>query len=99
MKIKVNKNLISTYISLNNKKADEYLVNLANQIKNEIIGSSDNDEIFEYLNVLAEFVYKVPEETIKIMQYIIEEEPKPVKFHKTAIGELKGKSHVNLIRI
>mgnify|MGYP001076260719 CR=1 FL=1 len=97
MKIKVNKNLISTYISLNNKKADEYLVNLANQIKNEIIGSSDNDEIFEYLNVLAEFVYKVPEETIKIMQYIIEEEPKPVKFHKTAIGELKGKSHKDLI--
>ncbi len=97
MKIKVNKNLISTYISLNNKKADEYLINLANQIKNEIIGSSDNDEIFEYLNVLAEFVYKVPEETIKIVQYIIKEEPKPVKLHKTAIGEMKGKSQKDLI--
>lgn len=97
MKIKIDKNLISTYISLDNKKADEYLANLANQIKTEIIGSSNNDEVFEYLNILAGFVYKVPKETIKIVKYIIEEEPKPVKLHKSAVGELKGKSHKDLV--
>jgi len=98
MNIKVNKNLISTYISLNNKKADEYLAKLANQIENEIIGSSNNDEIFEYLNVLAEFAYKVPKKTIEIVQYIIEEEPKPVKLYKSKSphGELKGKSYKDL---
>jgi len=97
MKIKVDKNLISTYISLNNKKADEYLANLANQIENEIIGSSNNDEIFEYLNVLVEFVYKVTEKAIEIVQYIIKEKPKPVNLYKSPNGELKGKSHKDLV--
>ena len=34
-------------MSLDNKKADEYLANLANQIKTEISNNSSNDEIFE----------------------------------------------------
>ena len=97
MKIKIDKNLIATYISLDNKKADEYLANLASQIKTEIIGSSNSDEIFEYLSILTEFVYKIPNETIKIVQYIIEEKPKPVKLYKSPYGELKGKSHKDLV--
>jgi len=82
---------------LNNPKADAYLVNFANNIFADIKKSKDNESSLESLDLLGEFVYKVPEETIKIVQYIIEEEPKPVKFHKTAIGELKGKSQKDLI--
>ena len=60
MKIKVNKNLIATYLSLDNKKANEYLAGLASRIKTEIFGASDNDEVFELLGLLGEFVYKAP---------------------------------------
>lgn len=97
MKIKVDKNLITTYLSLDSKKADEYLANLANQIKDEVLNSSDNDEIFEYLNLLAEFVYKVPKETIEIVSHIVEQEAKPATVHKSPFGEFEGKSHKDLL--
>jgi len=97
MKIKIDKNLIATYMSLDNKKADEYLAGLANQIKIAIINSPDNDEIFEYLNLLGEFIYKVPKEVIEIVRYIIEGKEKPVALHKSPFGEFEGKSHKDLV--
>ena len=82
---------------LNNPKANAYLVNFANNIFADIKKSKDNESSFESLNLLGEFVYKVPEETIKIVQYIIEEEPKTAKIDKSPHGELKGKSQKDLI--
>lgn len=84
-------------MELNNPKADAYLVNVANNIFADIKKSKDNESLFESLHLLGEFVYKVPKETIKIVQYIIEEEPKPVKLYKSPHGELKGKSHKDLV--
>lgn len=84
-------------MELNNPKADAYLVNFANNIFADIKKSKDNESSFESLNLLGEFVYKVPEETIKIVQYIIEEEPKPAKLYESPHGELKGKSQKDLI--
>lgn len=84
-------------MSLGSKKADEYLASLANQIKAEILNSSDNDEVFEYLNLLAEFIYKVPKETIEITNYILEKEPTPAIINKSSFGEFEGKSHRDLI--
>jgi len=84
-------------MELNNPKADAYLVNFANNIFADIKKSKDNESSLESLDLLGEFVYKVPKETIKIVQYIIEEEPKPAKLHKSAFGELKGKSHKDLV--
>ncbi len=84
-------------MELNNPKADAYLINFANNIFADIKKSKNNESSLESLDLLGEFVYKVPKETIKIVQYIIEEKPKPVKFHKTAIDGLKGKSQKDLI--
>ncbi|MQY74522.1 MAG: hypothetical protein GH148_03175, partial [Clostridia bacterium] len=84
-------------MELNNPKADAYLVNFANNIFADIKKSKDNESSLESLDLLGEFVYKVPKETIKIVQYVIEEEPKPTKLHKTEFGEMKGKSHKDLV--
>ena len=84
-------------MSLDNKKADEYLANLANQIKTEISNNSGNDEIFEYLDLLAEFVYKVHKETIEIASYIFEKKPIPPAINKSPFGEFEGKSHKDLM--
>ncbi len=97
MNIKIDKNLIATYMSLDNKKADEYLANLGSQIKTEITNSSDNDEVFEYLTLLTEFVYKVPKETVEIVRHIIERKPIPPTIHKAPFGEFEGKSHKDLM--
>lgn len=97
MKIKVDKNLIATYLSLDSKKADEYLANLANQIKAEVIASSDNDEILEYLILLEEFVYKAPIEIVKIANYIVGKEPQPATVSTSPLGEFEGKSHKDLV--
>jgi len=84
-------------MELNNPKADAYLVNFANNIFADIKKSKNNVSSLESLDLLGEFVYNVPNETIKIVQYIIEEKPKPIKLHKLAFGELKGKSQKDLI--
>lgn len=97
MKIKIDKNLIATYLSLDSKKADEYLSNLANQIKTEIIASSDNDEILEYLILLEGLVYKVPQITMEIVRHITEGVSKPTKIHKAPFGEFEGKAHNDLV--
>ncbi len=84
-------------MSLSSKKADEYLANLANQIKTEIQNSSDYDEIFEYLELLGEFVYKAPNETTRIVSHIVDKKPNPPATHKSPFGEFEGKSYKDLI--
>jgi hypothetical protein len=84
-------------MELNNPKADAYLINFANNIFADIKKSKNNESSLESLDLLGDFVYKVPKETIKIVKYIIEEEPKPVKLYKSPYVELKGKSHKDLV--
>jgi len=97
MKIKVNKNLIATYLSLDSKKADEYLTNLAGQVKAEIFGASDNNEVFELLGLLEEFVYKAPEETVEIVSFLSSNIPAEPKIVRTKLDVFRGKSHKELI--
>lgn len=97
MKIKVNKNLIATYLSLDSKKADEYLTSLAGQVKTEIFGASDNDEVFELLGLLEEFVYKAPKETVEIVSFLSSKVPAEPKIVRTKLDAFPGKSHKELI--
>ena len=88
---------MATYLSLDSKKADDYLTNLANQIKTEITAPSDSDEILEYLNLIEEFVYKTPQIAVEIVHHIVEGKPKPTRIHKAPFGEFEGKSHKDLM--
>jgi len=97
MKIKIDKNLIVAYMSLDNKKADDYLVNLAGQLKTEILNNSDNDEVFEYLDLLVEFVYKVPKQAIEIISFIVHKKPLSPKVYKTPAGSYEGKTHKDIM--
>jgi len=97
MKIKVNKNLIATYLSLDSKKADEYLASLAGQVKTELFAASDNDEVFELLGLLEEFVYKAPKETVEIVSFLSSKVPAEPKIVRSKLDEFQGKSHKELI--
>ena len=93
--IKIDKNLLATYLALGSKKADAYLTKLAAEMEEEVAASSDNDRIFEILDLLEEFVYKVPERTIEIVQSILQRRLEP-KLIESPMGSFYGKSHADV---
>ncbi len=97
--MKKNKAQLRKLMELNNQKADEYLAKFACEIIADIKKSKDNDSILENLDLLKEFIYKVPNEMIEIMRYIIEKKPTSPVIHKSKFGEFDGKSHKDLILI
>jgi hypothetical protein len=94
--IKLNKNLISTYISLDSKKADEYLARIANDFFKDLEGINDNEQIIESLDIIAEFAYKVPNQIIDIVGYLAVH-PINSKIIKSPFGKYESKSHVEVI--
>ncbi len=92
----VNKNILAKYLNLQSKKAEEYLEGLAGEVKKEIIESLDNDQVLENLELLEEFVYKVPKQTIDIARYVIDN-PKEVRKRETPLGVFEGKKHTDCV--
>ena len=93
----IDKVKLRRLMELNNKRADKYLVDFANDIYNEINKSQNNDDILENLDLLEVFVYKVPKETIEIISYILHKQPAAPSISKTPFGEFEEKSHKDLI--
>ena len=91
------KQILSRLMGLDNPKANELLVNFACDIFVDIKKSKDNESVLDALDLLNEFVYKAPKETIKIVNYILEKKPAPSAIHKAPFGEFKGKSHKDLM--
>lgn len=91
----MNKEILAKLMELNNKKADKYLNKFANEIKDKISKSKDNDEIFDNLELLEEFVYKVPGQTLFVVKDVIEnKKTNKVKIYK---GGFRGKSYKDLV--
>ncbi|KKT34793.1 MAG: hypothetical protein UW24_C0021G0004 [Parcubacteria group bacterium GW2011_GWA2_44_12] len=84
-------------MGLDNPKADKLLVKFAQDIFVDIKKSKDNESIFEALDLVNEFVYKAPKETIEIVSYIFGKKPIPPKAHKSPFGEFEGKAHKDLV--
>lgn len=93
--IKIDKKLLTTYLALGSKKADTYLAKLAAEMQEEAAVSSDNDRIFEILDLLEEFVYKVPERAIEIVESILQRRLEP-KLIESPMGSFYGKSHTDV---
>ncbi len=91
------KQILSRLMGLDNPKADKLLVKFARDIFIDIKKSKDNESILGALDLLNEFVYKAPKETIKIVNYIFEKKPILPTAHKSPFGEFEGKSHKDLI--
>lgn len=91
------KQILSRLMALNNPKADKYLAKFARDIFAGIKKSRDNESILKDLDLLGEFVYKVPKETIEIVIYIVEQKANPATIHKSPFGEFEGKSHKDLV--
>ncbi|NQV12760.1 MAG: hypothetical protein HQ530_00460 [Parcubacteria group bacterium] len=96
--MKNNKKIFYTLMNLESKKADEYLAKFANGIESKISKSKNNDEIFENLELLEEFIYKVSDQALRIANNVIKDkESNKVTIHKTKFGEHDGKTHADLV--
>ena len=91
------KQILSRLMGLDNPKADKLLVKFAQDIFVDIKKSKDNESILDGLDLVNEFVYKAPKETIKIVNYIFDKKPMPPTAHKSKFGEFEGKSHKDLM--
>jgi hypothetical protein len=89
--MKIAKQLLARLMSLNNPEADRQLQDFAMKIKSEIEKSTNNNEIFENLDLLEGFVYKVPTVAVQIIDYLFSHSfPAPIQ--KTDFGDLEGKT-------
>lgn len=90
----MDRKILEKLMELDSKKADTYLAKLANEIKNKISKSKDNDEIFKNLELLEEFIYKTPEEAISIINTVIKS--KKSNKVKKILGRYPGKDYNDL---
>lgn len=90
------KQILSRLMGLNSKSADEQLVKMAKEMIGVIKASRDNDEIFDQLDTLKEFVYKAPNEAIEAISFIVDKTPFSPTIHKVPF-EYEGKSHNDLL--
>ena len=91
----MNKNILARLMELDNKKADAYLAKFANEIKNKILKSKDNDEIFRNIELLEEFVYKAPSQALVVVRTVIRD--KKSNKTKTYKGGFFGRDHKDLV--
>jgi len=93
---KIDKKLLSTFLSLDNKKADEFLVNLAEELKIEVLNAKDNESIVEAFETLKEFVYKVPLQTIDMVRHVMTHALSPQEIDGP-MGSFTGKDHADVM--
>lgn len=94
----MEKEKLRKLMEMDNEKVDKYLADFSMEILENVKKSKNNDSIFENLDLLQEFVYKVPKEAIAIVNTIIASEPLgPAVLHEFADGKLYGKTHKDLI--
>ena len=63
----------------------------------DIISSKNNDEIYEILEVVEDFYHKKPEETLAIINTLIDKQPlSPMVIHRFEDQEIYGKTYKDL---
>ncbi|MFC1645189.1 hypothetical protein ACFL08_04140 [Patescibacteria group bacterium] len=82
--------------TLNDKDINKQLELIASGLVDDIVNVDTNDEIYETLELLGEFVYRAINPAFEIVKYIIENKY-PTKKYKSQFGEYSGKSHEDLV--
>ncbi|MFC1928825.1 hypothetical protein ACFLXK_04395 [Chloroflexota bacterium] len=83
--------------TLENPKANEYLVSFAHDLIKEVKQSEDNDYVAQQLDLLNEFAFRVPEQALEVIRFIISSKPAESKVIKGSLGEFQGRTHRDLL--
>jgi hypothetical protein len=93
--MKDQKQILAKLMNLDNANADKYLAKFADELSDKIRVASNNEQVLEYLDILEEFLYKVPKQSTSIIRYVIDHPLKPQVFAE--IGGIEGKSHTDVV--
>jgi hypothetical protein len=83
--------------TLENPKANDYLASFARELINEVRKSDDNDFVAQRLDLLGEFAFRVPEQALDMIRFVISNKPVRPKLITGGFGEYEGKSHRDLL--
>ncbi len=83
-------------MSLQSPSANNLLGDKFNSIAETIKEASNNDTIFEQLNLLSQFVLQVPGEAVELLRELLDNEPMPPVVRNTKFGKIVGKSNSDL---
>jgi len=94
----MDKKALRKLMLLNNSATNKKLEKIASDFSGVIKRSKNNDEIFEKISIVKEFVYSVPNVALDICKFIIKN-PKPNRPKLLGKGKLEvyGKNHKDLI--
>jgi hypothetical protein len=100
LEIEKNRKIILKQLNkIKHPKVKNYFESLINDFKNYLPKFKNNDDIYVNLELLEEYIYRVPNDALIIIKALINNK-NPLK-PKTRIvkgwGEVKGKSHNDLI--
>jgi hypothetical protein len=93
--MKDQKQILAKLMSLDNVNADKYLAKFADELFEKIKATTNNEEVLKYLDILDEFIYKVPKQSIAIVDYVIGQSFKPQVFPE--MGNMRGKDHEDVV--
>ncbi|PKM47514.1 MAG: hypothetical protein CVV03_03050 [Firmicutes bacterium HGW-Firmicutes-8] len=93
------KTILRQLSKIEHAAVQDYFKTLVKEILELVNNPTDNDDILVNLELLEEFVYQVPKETLKIVRIIIGSETplKTLGRNMPGFGDYKGKSHEDLI--
>lgn len=94
--MKNQKQILAKLMALDNEQVDQKLVVFADGIEKRIKESKTNEERLEELELLKEFVYKAPKQTIAITQYVLAN-PLQSKSNYWGDVELPGKEQDEVV--
>jgi hypothetical protein len=92
------KRAFSKLLKIDSDISNSFLSSTSLKMKMEVMKNKNNDEIFQKLELLEEFIYKVPEIALDIVRDIIKnKKTNRVKKYKTKFGTYDGKNYEDLV--
>ncbi len=83
--------------TLDNPKTSEYLASMARDLIKEIKGSNDNDYVVQQLDLLEQFIFRVPEQALNVIRFVISKKSAEAGRITGRLGEFEGKTHRDLL--
>ncbi len=96
--LKARKTILRKVVNiLNSKQLEIFFNELSSNFLNGLADIKNNDDIIANLELLSEYSFRAPEQTIQIAKQIISSKALPPKAYDSQIGSFEGATHSKLL--
>jgi hypothetical protein len=93
----MKRDIYQKLMNLQSSEADALLEKKFDTIDKTVRSASDNDVVYEQLELLEQFVFKVSDRALSLCRFLLERDPLATKQHRTKFGNYAGKSHGDVV--